>query len=98
MWFNSWKRFFSIGLYIIVIFVLTFVGTRYNIFVGTKMWGDEMGSKMGRPTQSPKNDTIKVRMSNEDNEKLDYCCQMTGKTKSDIIREGIDKVYNELKK
>ena len=57
-----------------------------------------MGSKMGRPTQSPKNDTIKVRMANEDIEKLEYCCQMTGKTKSDIIREGIDKVYNELKK
>jgi len=57
-----------------------------------------MSSKMGRPTQSPKNDTIKVRMSNEDIEKLDYCCQMTGKTKSQIIREGIDEVYNQLKK
>lgn len=52
----------------------------------------------GRPTNDPKNLNTRIRLSNTDIEKLDYCCEKTGKRKSEIIREGIDKVYNELKK
>lgn len=53
---------------------------------------------MGRPTNNPKNEELKIRMSKEDKEKLDYCMVKSNKNKSDIVREGIDKVYNELKK
>lgn len=54
--------------------------------------------KIGRPTNNPKNDELKIRISEEDKEKLEYCVSKTNKNKSEIVREGIDKVYNELKK
>jgi predicted DNA-binding protein len=54
--------------------------------------------KMGRPTTNPKNEELKVRISKEDKEKLEYCIKNSSKNKSEIVREGIDKVYNELKK
>ena len=54
--------------------------------------------KMGRPTNNPKSEELKIRISKEDKEKLDYCMANSNKNKSDIVREGIDKVYNELKK
>ncbi len=52
----------------------------------------------GRPTDDPKNLNTRIRLSDKDTEKLEYCCKITGKKKSEIIREGIDKVYTELKK
>lgn len=54
--------------------------------------------KMGRPTDDKKDLTLKLRLSSNDIAKLDYCCQKTNKYKSEIIREGIDKVYTELNK
>lgn len=57
-----------------------------------------MSSKMGRPTDNPKNFSTRIRMSKEDIEKLEYCAKVTGKLKAEIIREGIDKVYKETKK
>ena len=52
----------------------------------------------GRPTSDPKTLNTRIRLSQIDTEKLEYCCKETGKKKSEIIREGIDKVYIELKK
>lgn len=52
----------------------------------------------GRPTDDPKNLNTRIRLSDNDIKKLEYCCKETGKKKSEIIREGIDKVYTELKK
>lgn len=57
-----------------------------------------MSSKMGRPTDNPKSFSTRIRMSKDDIDKLEYCSKMTGKLKAEIIREGIDKVYNEIKK
>lgn len=54
--------------------------------------------KMGRPTTDPKTYETRVRMSESDVKKIEYCKKETGKTKADIIRMGIDKVYQELKK
>ena len=53
--------------------------------------------KMGRPTDNPKRHDTRVRMSDEDVELLEYCCKATGKTKAEVIREGIRKVYDEVK-
>ena len=53
---------------------------------------------MGRPTSNPKIEELKVRISKEDKEKLEYCIDKSNKNKSQIVREGIDKVYKELKK
>lgn len=57
-----------------------------------------MSPRTGRPTDNPKKHETRIRMSDKDIEMLEYCCNATGKTKADIIREGIRKVYNELKK
>ena len=54
--------------------------------------------RTGRPpSDDSKHHRIITRMSAEELEKLNFCCTATGKTKSEIIREGIDKVYQELK-
>lgn len=52
----------------------------------------------GKMTDDPKVFQTKIRMSEEDIMILDYCVKATGKTKADIIREGIRKVYAELTK
>lgn len=58
-----------------------------------------MSPAHGRPpSKNPKEHQKRIRMSDEDVEILDYCCKKTGRTQSDIIREGIRKVYSELKK
>ena len=57
-----------------------------------------MSPRTGRPTDNPKTLNTRIRMSKEDIDKLEYCCKKTGKLKSEIIREGIGKVYKEVKK
>lgn len=53
---------------------------------------------MGRPTDNPKTTQMPVRFSDEDIQKLEYCSEITGKSKAEIVRIGVDKVYKELKK
>ena len=58
-----------------------------------------MGTKkMGRPTESPKTNNYRIRMTDEELSKLETCCKKTGLSKADVIRLGIDKVYMELEK
>lgn len=55
-----------------------------------------MSAKMGRPkTDNPKDSTIRFRADDSIIEKLDSCCKMTGLSKSEVIRLGIEKVYQE---
>lgn len=61
----------------------------------------ETKKKMGRPYtngRSEKSITKRARMTEEDVIKLKYCCEQLEKTESDIIRLGIEKVYQELQK
>lgn len=53
---------------------------------------------MGRPTDDLKNHELKIRMSDSYMEKLAFCQEKTGMTRADIIRKGIDEVYEQLKK
>lgn len=55
-----------------------------------------MEVKMGRPTEAKKNVTIKARIDDQTNKKLELCVNKTGKSKSDIVRDGILKIYQEL--
>ncbi len=57
-----------------------------------------MSPRTGRPTDNPKKYETRIRMSDEDIKILEYCCKATRKTKADIIREGIRKVYESLLK
>lgn len=55
-------------------------------------------SRMGRPTDNPKKHDTRIRMTDEDVEILKACSKLTGKTKSDVIREGIRLFYRSIKK
>lgn len=58
-----------------------------------------MSPKIGRPlSDNARKSKVETRMSKEELEKLDYCCKLTGKTRSEIIREGVDIVYARLNK
>ena len=52
----------------------------------------------GRPTNDPKILNTRIRFSEEDLRMLEFCCEMTGKKKSEIIRMGIREVYEKIKK
>lgn len=56
-----------------------------------------MSPRTGRPTDDPKDLSVRIRLSQTDQEKLAYCQEKTGKTKAEIIRIGIATVYNSLK-
>lgn len=50
---------------------------------------------MGRPTDIPKNNRESFRLSDDDMEKLKYCMKKANMSKTDIVRRGIDLVYQE---
>lgn len=53
---------------------------------------------MGRPTDTPKNNRESFRLSDDDMEKLKFCTGKTNMSKTDIVRKGIDLVYQETVK
>lgn len=55
-----------------------------------------MRKKIGRPTDNPKDAQMPVRLSSDEIEKLEYCSQKTGKSKAEIIRIGINKVWESI--
>lgn len=58
-----------------------------------------MTPSTGRPPiDNPKDLQYRLRMTKEDAEKLDYCCKVTGKTKAEILREGLELVYKSVQK
>lgn len=57
-----------------------------------------MSPRTGRPTNNPKNLSTRIRLSEEDIFRLEFCSQQTGMKKSEIIRMGIKKVYEDIQK
>ena len=57
-----------------------------------------MSAKMGRPTDNPKTEVIKIRATKDDREKLLFCCEKLGKTQYEVVMDGITKVYQKAKK
>ena len=55
--------------------------------------------KMGRPpSDNPLKDRIFVLVSDETKRKLQTCREKLGMTTSDVVRKGIDKMYDDLEK
>ncbi|MDN4599997.1 CopG family transcriptional regulator [Paenibacillus vandeheii] len=55
--------------------------------------------KMGRPlSDNPKSELIRVRADQAILSKLDACTEKLNTTRSDVIRKGIEKIYDELQK
>lgn len=58
-----------------------------------------MSPRNGRPPSTdPKTIEYKVRLSEEDKQRLDYCAEVLGLAKAEIIRQGIDRMYEEAQK
>ncbi len=58
-----------------------------------------MGIKKGtKLTDKPKNNMLRVRVDEETLAKLDTVCDKTKKSRSEIIRNGIEEQYERAKK
>lgn len=55
-----------------------------------------MSPRTGRPTNDPKTVHVGFRLNAEDAEKLQKCSEVLGLNTTDIIRRGINKVYDEV--
>ena len=53
-------------------------------------------NKVGRPTESKKDSVIKARVDELTIDKLEFCAKKASLPKSEILRIGIDKVYEEV--
>lgn len=51
--------------------------------------------KMGRPTDDKKERGYRLRMSDTDLKRLDVCCELLGLTKAEVIRQGINEMYEK---
>lgn len=56
-----------------------------------------MSSKMGRPTDNPKNHKITVRLDDESAEILALYCKQEGIEKGEAIRRGLKQLKENLK-
>lgn len=54
--------------------------------------------KIGRPTESLKDTMIRVRMDDKTVEKLDRCVERLNSNRSEVIRNSIIKLYDDLTK
>ena len=54
--------------------------------------------KMGRPTEEPKSIVKRARVSENDVKKLAECSKALGVSESDVLRLGIEEVYQKIKK
>lgn len=56
--------------------------------------GIHKGTKL---TDTPKDKTLKFRFDAEVEKKLEYVCEKTGKSKAQVIRDGIEEQYAKLR-
>lgn len=52
-----------------------------------------MSPRTGRPTNDHKDKGYRLRISESDIQKLDFCVEALSMTKAEVIRNGIDKMY-----
>lgn len=56
-----------------------------------------MTPRAGRPKiENARTMKVDTRLTEEEEEKLVYCCEVLGLTKAEVVRKGIEKVYNEI--
>lgn len=54
--------------------------------------------KLGRPTDSPKDIILKIRLDKPASERLEECSARMGVSKAEVIRQGIKKMHDDLEK
>ncbi len=53
---------------------------------------------MGRPTDNPKNISLKVRLDSGTSEKLEECARILEVSKAEIVRQGVHRIHDGLTK
>lgn len=57
-----------------------------------------MGIKKGtKLTDTPKDKMLRIRIDAETERRLEFVCEYTGESKSEVVRDGIDKQYAEIR-
>ena len=54
--------------------------------------------KLGRPTDNPKDIVLKIRLDNDTSRKLEECSEEMEVSKAGVVRQGISKMHDDLKK
>ncbi|WP_101696946.1 CopG family transcriptional regulator [Clostridium minihomine] len=54
--------------------------------------------KLGRPTDSPKDITMKIRFDKDTSEQLEKCSETMGVSRAEVVRRGVRKMFDDLKK
>lgn len=54
--------------------------------------------KLGRPTDNPKDIILKIRLDTITSQKLEECSVEMKLSKAEIVRQGINKMHDDLKK
>lgn len=57
-----------------------------------------MSPRTGRPTDSPKNIRLEIRLNEEQNNILKECCDKLDMTKTNVLIKGLEEVYKNIKK
>ena len=58
-----------------------------------------MGNKkLGRPTDNPKDIVLKIRLDKDTSKKLEECSEKMEVSKAEVVRQGIHRIHDGLKK
>lgn len=57
-----------------------------------------MSTKIGRPTDDPKKARVGFRLTEDESAMIDYCCEVFGITKTEVIRQGITEMYQKARR
>lgn len=56
-----------------------------------------MSKKMGRPlSDNPRNHKLFIRLTDEENNDLEKCCEVADKSKAELVRYGIKLVTDKI--
>lgn len=79
--------------------ILDFVATQLYNDCSDKQGGDKMSpiQKGFKLTDNPKDTMFRVRLDKETVKKLDYLAEELKKSKSEIVRNGIEEQYKKIK-
>ena len=56
-----------------------------------------MSKKMGRPlSDNPRNNKLFIRLTDEENSDLEECCEITDKSKAELVRDGLKLVTDKI--
>lgn len=56
-----------------------------------------MSKKMGRPlSDNPRSHKLFIRLTDEENNDLEKCCERTDKSKAELVRDGLKIVTDKI--